>query len=101
VDDRERTPYVRCASETRSLRLDGSQTRLPSTLAVIVRRITLSEWRARPCASRSRPAALACVIAATLGRSVVVGTHVQREGWETFGGYCRMARRQLSTGRHL
>lgn len=47
------------------------------------------------------PAGLARVIAADVGKCEKVGTHVQREGWETLGGDCRMAGRELPAGRHL
>ena len=47
------------------------------------------------------PAGLARVIAADVGKCEKVETHVQREGWETLGGDCRMAGRELPAGCHL
>ena len=41
------------------------------------------------------------VIVVGVGRCVMIGTHVQREGWEAFGGDCRMAGRQLPAGCHV
>ena len=41
------------------------------------------------------------MVAADVGKCEKVGTHVQREGWGTFGGDCRMAGRQLPAGCHL
>ena len=46
-------------------------------------------------------AGLARVIAADVGKCEKVETHVQREGWGTFGGDCRMAGRQLPAGCHV
>jgi hypothetical protein len=41
------------------------------------------------------------VIVVGVGRCVMIGAHVQREGWEAFGGDCRMAGRQLPAGCHV
>ena len=80
----------------------GALARTPGSRAVLtIRKRVFLAFLAGACGKGAGRALLGRMGAADVGKCERVETHVQREGWETFGADCRMAGRQLSAGRHV